>query len=479
MIRPVRVAVLALLALCGCARPATDPAATSAAPWEMAPLATEPIDTAAVDALIRKTVTDEGLVGLSVGIAQNGRVAFARGYGVDDLASGNPVTPETMFAIGSVTKQFTCSTVLLLAEEGRLSLSDKVAKYYPGLTRAADISLRQLGGMVSGYRDYYPLDFVDTEMHRPVAADSIIDEYATRPLDFEPDTRWSYSNTNFIILGQVASKVSGQPFGDLVQERIFAPLGMEHTRFDPDRAGEGMATGYTSFALGDPIPAEPEADGWAGTAGAIWSTPTDLLTWDLALVGGKVLSPASYHVLATARRLADGRSTGYGCGQGVNDRGDAVVLQHGGAVAGFVAANIIVPATRSAVVLLSNTDAGNTGSLQSALLRMLLPRVDVPDVQGPPPLEAARAYLDRIARGEIDRSTLGADFDAYMTPERVASAKASLEALGRIGDVTAGPSRERGGMEVTLVEFQVGSTPARALMYRTPDGKIQEFLIER
>ena len=117
-----------------------------------------------------------------------------------------------------------------------------------------------------------------------------------------------------------------------------------------------MAHGYTSFALGAATPAIPEAAGWAGSAGAIWSTPTDLLTWDLALVDGKVLSDESYRTLTTAHRLPDGRSTGYGCGEGVNDRGEAVVLRHGGAVSGFVAQNTVIPVTRSAVVLLANTD---------------------------------------------------------------------------------------------------------------------------
>ena len=477
----VRAGGIALLAITACAQPAarTSAATTQAAPWQMAAATAAPIDSAEVDSLIRKAVADEHMVGLSVGIAQNGNIVFARGYGKANLAGGDPVTPETRFAVGSVTKQFTCSTMLLLDEAGQLSMEDQVAKYYPNLTRAGDISLRQLGGMVSGYRDYYPLDYVDTEMQKATPTDSIITEYATRPLDFDPDSRWSYSNTNFLILGQIAAKVTGKPIGALIKEKILDPVGMSHTRFAPDRSEAGLATGYTQFALGAPIEAEPEAEGWVGAAGAIWSTPTDLLTWDLALVNGKVLSPESYHVLASSRRLTDGRATGYGCGQGVQDRGDAVVLSHGGAVAGFVAQNAIVPATRSALVLLANTDFGSVGGLRNALLAKLLPRVDVPTVQGPPALEAGKAFLDRLAKGEIDRSTLSTDFDAHMSPERLAAAKASLGALGRITDVTVGPSRERGGMEVTTIRFKVGSTPAQALMYRSPDGKIEEFLISR
>jgi CubicO group peptidase (beta-lactamase class C family) len=384
-----------------------------------------------------------------------------------------------MFGVGSVTKQFTCTAMLLLAEAGKLSLSDPVSKWYPKLTRANDITLLELGQHVSGYRDYYPLDYVDREMRKPVTADQVIEEYATRPLDFDPGTRWSYSNTNFLILGQVIKKVSGQPFGTFVAERIFAPLGLTHTKFDPARGGPGMATGYTAFALGDPIPAVPEADGWVGSAGAIWSTPTDLLTWDLGLIGGKVLKPDSYRTLTTARRLTDGRTTGYGCGQGVNDRGDAIVLSHGGAVSGFVAQNTLIPSTRSAVVLLANTDFAAIGSLNAALVAKLTPRVDAPAVTGASALAAATGFLTGLAQGKVDRSTLSADFDAFLTPDLVSEARASLSKQGPISGIEVGRPAERGGMEVVSVRFKAGSTPAHALMYRSPDGKIEEFLISR
>ncbi|HLZ46992.1 MAG TPA: serine hydrolase domain-containing protein [Gemmatimonadales bacterium] len=438
-----------------------------------------PIDTTAVDSLIRATVQGRGLVGLSVGIAQDGKIVFARGYGVRSLSSRSPISPQTMFAIGSVTKQFTCSALLQLAAEKKLALDDRVSKYMPNLTRAGDITLLELGQHVSGYRDYYPLDFVDREMLTARSADSIIAEYAKRPLDFEPDTRWSYSNTNFLILGRVIEKVSGQSFGAVLQQRFFTPLGMTHTRYAPLAGDSSMASGYTSFALGPPIPATPEGAGWAGSAGAIWSTPTDLLTWDLALIGGKVLNPESYRVLTTAHRLSDGRSTGYGCGDGVSDRGQAVILRHGGAVSGFVAQNTVIPATRSAVVLLANTDFAAFDEINGAIVQKLLPQIDVPVIHGPSALDAARAFLSGLREGTIDRSTLGEDFSAYLTPELLAAAQASLGKLGPITDLTVVNRAERGGMEVAVLEFKVGDVKAQALMYRTPDGKIQELLLYR
>ena len=282
---------------------------------------------------------------------------------------------------------------MLLAEEKKLSLTDPVAKYYPALTRAKDITLLDLGGHLSGYRDYYPLDFVDNEMQKAATADAIITEYATRPLDFEPRSRWSYSNTGFLILGRVIEKVSGQPFGAFISH---ATLHAAQSDANGVRAGAGgadMATGYTSFGLAPPIPADPEGKGWAGAAGAIWSTPTDLMTWDLALVEHKLISAESYATMTTARRLTDGRSSGYGCGEGVNDRGPAVTLSHGGAVSGFVAQNTVIPSTKSAVVLLSNTDFAAVGALNQELVASLMPHVDVPVIHGATALAAAQAFL--------------------------------------------------------------------------------------
>jgi CubicO group peptidase (beta-lactamase class C family) len=437
---------------------------------------TRPVDVAQIDSMIRATVADKHLVGLSVGVAQDGKVVLAKGYGLKTFGSHDSVSAETMFAVGSVTKQFTCSAVLLLAQDGKLTLQDPVAKYFPKLTRAADITLLDLGNHVSGYRDFYPLDFVDREMQKPATADAIIDEYATRPLDFDPGTRWSYSNTNFLILGRVVEQASGQPFGAFLAQRIFTPVGMTHTQFDPIEPTQPMATGYTTFALGPPFPAEPEARGWAGSAGAIWSTPSDIAAWDMALIGGKVLSDDSYRTLTTPRHLKDGRSTSYGCGDGIVEGGPAVVFRHGGAVSGFVAENIVVPATRSAIVMMANTDFASLDSLQERILAKLVPHIDVPAISGAQALDAARAFLVGLQTGRVDRARLGDDYSAFLTPQLIAGATKSL---GPISDVEILNTAERGGMEVAEIRFKTGKQSAGALMYRTPDGKIQEVLFQR
>lgn len=439
-----------------------------------------PIDANQIDSIIRRNIADKHIIGVSVGIMQNGRVVFARGYGVANIQSRTPVTPSTMFAIGSVTKQFTCSSIMMLQEQKKLSIDDRVSKWYPQLTRAHDITLRDLGGHLSGYRDYYPLDYVDREMATAEPADTIIMRYATRPLDFEPRSRWSYSNTGFLILGRVVEKVSGQPFGTFLQSHIFTPLKLTRTAYQPAPNGRDMARGYTSFALSEPIDAVPEARGWAGSAGAIWSTPTDLLTWDLSLLNHTLISPASYAFLTTPQRLTDGRSSGYGCGEAINDRGPALSFSHGGAVSGFVAQNTVIPSTKSALVILSNSDFSPIGALDQELLNKLMPRgVDVPVVHGPSALDAATKFLTDLEQGRVDRSTISPDFDSYLTADKLATAQRSLNALGPVTNIKVAGLRERGGMQVAIVTFIVGSTPAQGLMYRDPDGKIEEFLFSR
>jgi D-alanyl-D-alanine carboxypeptidase len=470
------VAVL-VLAMVACTRRGNvdSPAVSAARPHVTVPA----INAGDLDTLIQRVFAEKRLVGLSVGVMQNGKVVLNKGYGFRSLAPKEPVTPTTMFNIGSVTKQFTCSAALLLAQDGRLSMRDPVAKYVPQATRASDVTLLDVGQHVSGYRDYYPLDFVDREMQKSATADEIIAEYASRPLDFEPGTRWSYSNTNFLILGKAIEQAAGEGLGTFLTHRIFAPIGMTRTAYDPPATDTGMAKGYTSYALAAPAPAQPEAKGWTGAAGAIWSTPSDLLTWDLALMDGKVLSAASFAMLTTPRTLVDGRSTGYGCGMGVQSGGSALVLSHGGAVAGSVTQNILIPITRSAIAVFANADFAATNEIIDTAISKLSPHIDIPKIAGPPALDAAKAFLTSVEQGRIDRATLGDDFNALLTPEHVARDRASLSSFGRITDVSIVATVERGGMEVAVVHYKVGAIPAASLMYRTPDGKIQQFLINR
>ena len=453
-----------------------------------------------VDSLAHAATATGRVPGLSIAIMQQGVITFAKGYGTTSVEKGGvPVDPETRFAIGSVTKQFASASIFLLAEEGKLSIHDPVAKWYPGLTRARDITLLDLMNHVSGYPDYYPLDFVDRRMQQPASAESIIQRYALGALDFEPGTRWSYSNTGFIILGRVVERVSGQSFADFLNRRIFQPLAMRHTTYEPEQThGPGWATGHTSFALGPIVTAKPEGRGWAGAAGGIWSTPSELATWDLALSEGRVLKPESWRVMSQPRLLANGASTEYACGLDVGIIHEWTVLSHGGAVSGFISSNRFVPDARSALVMLTNGESGQgLQPIDVAGIRIITageapPRdstasganpasrqeaTAIPTINGPSPVDAATTLLAALQRGTIDRAGLSEEYSHFLTPGQLRVATTALGPLGVPDTVTLQWRGERGGLEVAVTSFKFGTRRLQGLMYRSTDGKVEEFLV--
>ena len=352
-------------------------------------------------------------------------------------------------------------------------------RYYPDLTRAQDITLLDLMNHVSGYPDYYPLDFVDRRMQQPIAEDELLRQYAGGKLDFEPGTKWSYSNTGFILLGRIVEKVSGERFGAFLARRVFQPLGMDETSAEPDVPDKQLATGYTTFALSDPAAIGPEGKGWLGGAGCIRSTPSDLAKWDLALMTGQVLRPESYTLMTTPRQLSDGKVVDYGCGLSVKMQGGRQVISHNGAVSGFNAFNAMVPSTRSAVIVMCNLEGG-LGSVPSDLLALLLKdRSTVPTIAGLPAAETVKAVFAQLQKGKVNRRQFGEEFNHYLTDEKMAGAAQRLQPYGQPKKVEVLVTRERGGMEVTTTRLTFPSGNLRVLMYRMPDGVIEEFFVNR
>ena len=434
-----------------------------------------------LDTFITRVVEEQKAIGVTVGVMQDGKVIFTKGFGVANTTRNTPVSANTLFAIGSVTKQFTCAVALQLEQEGKLSFDDRVSRYRADMGHSGDITLRDLGNHVSGYRDYYPLDFVDRPMAKDIAEDELLKTFTRKPLDFPPGSRYSYSNTGYLLLGHISALVSRKPFDQILQERIITPLGLSFTRFEPARGAPGLADGYTQYGLGPSELAVPEGRGWIGAAGGLWSTPGDLLKWDLALMEGKVVNAKSWKTMTTPRELTGGRTSPYGCGLQLRDRGPQLVLAHSGGVSGFGAINAMIPASRSAVVAMVNTDysGGVLSTIQEAVLAKLIPVANAPTIAGPPAREAALEMLRQIRAGTVDRSKLSDEYNAFLTPARLAAMSQSLRDAGEISDVQSGSIGERGGLEVSTLRMLAGKTPISTLMYRAPDGKIEEFLFSR
>ncbi|MBX7103410.1 MAG: beta-lactamase family protein [Gemmataceae bacterium] len=440
------------------------------------------LDRELIENYIEQQVKAKGLVGLSVAIVRDGKVVLAKGFGKTAISGGDPVTVNTPFAIGSVTKQFACASVFLLAEDGKLTVRDKVSKFCPDLTRASDISLLDCMNHVSGYPDYYPLDFLDRRMRKVISADNLLREYAGGKLDFEPGARFSYSNTGYILLGRVVEKVGGEPFPQFLDRRVFQPLKMTHSKCDPNPTEAGLARGHTSVLLGPTESAEPEAAGWLHAAGGIYSTASDLATWDLALMSGQVLRPESWRLMTAPRTLGNGKVSDYGCGLSSAKVNGEIVLQHNGAVSGFHAYNAMIPRTRSAVIVLSNAEHIDSAALHRELLQLLIKEqgkkeVTIPAVQGPSLRETCIDFFKQLQAGKVDRASLGEEFSLYLTDARIETSKARLAAMGSPTKAEVESTGERGGMEAARVRLICPQGTVKVNIFRSPDGKIQQFLL--
>lgn len=432
-----------------------------------------------IDTIAAKALADTGTPSASVAVVKDGKIAYAKAYGSARLDPAAPARSDMRYPVGSVSKQFMACAILLLEQDGKLSLNDPVSRFLPSLTRAHDITIRELLSHTSGYQDYYPLDYVAPFMLQPVTADGILDRWAKKPLDFEPGTRWQYSNTNYVVAGRIVEIVSGMPMFTFLQSRILRPLGMESAiDLDAQPLSDSDAAGYTSFARGPVRPVQPEAKGWLFAAGELAMTAHDLALWDLSLLGGKLLAPSSLNEMITPGRLKNGTTTGYGLGEGVSDSADHPKLEHGGAISGFVSDNVVWLGQGAAVAVFTNLDGSSAAhSIANQIGPLLLSEKQ--DSQAAQQLEQAQQAFGNLQEGKIDRSVLTSEADAYFTPQVLADAAASLKPLGAPQSFEQTSFGLRGGM--TYRNFRVRFVSGKSFNVSTfsvSDGKFAQYLIE-
>src|SRR3984885_12956170 len=295
-----------------------------------------------IDDIVRQTLTATGVPSASIAIVQGAATTYLQAYGDARIDPRAPAQPSMRYSIGSISKQFTAAAVLLLAEQGKLSLDDPVSRFVPNLTRGNEITIRELLSHTSGYQDYWPQDYVPPFMLQSIPAEKILDVWARKPLDFDPGTDWQYSNTNFVIAGLIVERASGQPLLQFLSEHIFVPLGMNSiVNIDQDRLTETDATGYLRYALGPPRLAPKEGKGWLFAAGELAMPAEDLAKWDISMINQTVLRPASYAEIEKEIVLKNGLGTGYGLGVSVRREFGQRAIEHGGEVSGFMLDNLV------------------------------------------------------------------------------------------------------------------------------------------
>ena len=254
---------------------------------------------------IAATLKESTAPSASVAVVLDGKLVFAKAFGNASLNPDRPATTETRYAVGSISKQFTAAALLLLQEQGKLSLDDKVSRYFPNLTRADEVTIRQLLSHTSGYEDYAPQDYLIPDWTKPTTPMAVVEGWAKKPLNFEPGTKWQYSNTNYVLAGEIFEKASGQPLLAFLKDKIFQPLGMGSAA-DWGIAMPTDAAAYTRFAGGPPRPVGREAVGWYFAAGELSMTPSDLAKWDISFLNKQILSPRSYEEFTREVRLKNG-----------------------------------------------------------------------------------------------------------------------------------------------------------------------------
>ena len=357
-------------------------------------------------------LTKDKLPGMAVLVARDGEVVFQGGFGFADLEQESPVTPETKFRIGSVSKQFTAAAILRLADDGKLALTDSLDKFFPGFARGDEITMHHLLTHTSGIHSYTSKPEFLGRVTKLIAPTDLIAWFRDDKADFAPGAGFLYNNSAYFLAGEIVAKVSGKSLDAFLREAFFEPLGMKDTGiFVNATPPPDMARGY-SVAEGEATPALDWDMSWAGGAGALYSTVGDLFRWNEALYSGQVLKAESFKLMTTAIQLppgVDGMSYGYGLMVASVSRLPA--LGHGGGLNGWSSDLLRMPEQRCTIVALANAMPPVAGREPSLVTRNIAGKFLETDIkQLPAPKEDSsvdrNSYPDFAGRYDYQNAVL-------------------------------------------------------------------------
>ena len=323
-----------------------------------AQVAADALFAASADALLASFYQPDG-PGAAVIVTRTGKTVFRQAYGMACLAKQQPMTPETTFRLGSISKQFTAVAILMLAEEGKLSIHDEITRFLPDYpVQGKRITIEHLLTHSSGIVSFTDKDDFDANITRDVTVSEMIDSFKDDKLEFAPGTAFSYNNSGYYLLGALIEKVSGISYASFVEQRIFVPLGMHATSHEGhERSPQHKAAGHTRHGGGFG-PCDPMSMSQAYAAGALVSTVDDMARWEQAIASGKLISAANWAKAFTPYRLADGSACAYGHGWEIGTLRQRPMLAHGGGINGFMTFALRLPEDALFVAVLSNADDG-------------------------------------------------------------------------------------------------------------------------
>ncbi|HEU4851941.1 MAG TPA: serine hydrolase [Telluria sp.] len=344
--------------------------------------------------------------GASVIVVKDGKTVFRKGYGMADVAKGIPMDAGAQHRIGSVTKQFTSTAILMLADEGKLSVDDDITKYLPDYpTNGKKITIEHLLTHTSGIVSYTSKPGFRASIGTPLTVSGMIDTFKNDPLTFEPGSSYAYNNSGYFLLGAIIEKVSGMSYAQFVEKRIFMPLGMLDTAYEGHEKGKApRAAGHTTTPAGF-APSAQMSMTLPYAAGSIVSTVDDMARWDAAVSSGKLLKAASWQRAFTPYMLSTGKKTDYGYGWHIGTMQGTQRIAHGGGIPGFSAHAMRLPQEKVYVVVLANNDrlpmSTEVVAARAAAIAIGKP---FPDLK---PVAVAPEKLDEVAGAyQLDEKTV-------------------------------------------------------------------------
>jgi len=458
-----------IAALAACAPTVSTPRVTPDAKPAAASAPADPV-ASSIDAVMA-AVYPPDKPGAAIIVVKDGRVVLRKAYGMANLELGVPIRPEHVFALASLSKQFTAAAILKLAEEGRLSVDDDITKFLPTYpTHGARITIEHLLTHTSGLSG-----LSETSDLRAVAAqesqliDVLGDWVKDLPPDSAPGERWAYSNWGYSLLGSIVEQASGMSYAAYVEQRLLAPAGMTHTFFgDRRRVIPMRAPGYE--LQGDQVVNIPQMRSrlfLPGGAASLVSTVDDLARWDEALRNGRMLTPSSLDRMFAAYRLKDGSLTNYGYGWDLGSYAGRRVQEHAGGTTGFVSYMVRMPDDRVFVAILSNRSFA-TPPLQATAHRIAAIALGTP-VPEPPAVALTETQLDAIAG-----TYRGSDVGTFTVTREGAAAYAQVGGLGKLPLIPTGPLTFRSSTVLWTWTFELGPD-GRAASVRVKEWKIDDL----
>jgi CubicO group peptidase (beta-lactamase class C family) len=436
-----------------------------------------------VDTIVRDRMEQEGIPGAAIAVVKAGQIVKVGAYGVTGTDHPVPTTPESVFRIQSVTKPFTALATMMLVEAGRVGLEDRISKYVNGCPDSwRPITVRHLLGHTSGLRDFVNEPAIDLSVE--ATDEQLLASVMNRPLAFEPGASWNYNSTNYLLLGMIIRRVTGQWYGDFLSQRMFQPLGMTRTGISRDRA-----TAVQGFALdnGRAVPSSADRTlamsvlSYAG--GGIQSTVLDLAKWDRALDMEQLVKRPTLEQMWTPVKLNNGATYPYGFGWNVTEIAQHRRIWHTGVWTGFAAIIDRFVDDRLTVIVLANLAEAKTAALSRAIAATYVPVLSVrtyrPIADGEP---ALTNRLTDVVRRTADGKLREADFSAAAWRSfgpQVDQIRQSFGALGDLRDLTLVERTQSGGDRSYRYQARFANSTLILHFVLTDDDRISAMVPEQ